>query len=412
MHSVWIIARHEFITGVRRPSFIIMTLLIPLLGAVGLAVAAFAGGQASSFLASQFGPNIGKVGIVDQSTVFTPILPDYQKRFVAEDSVAEGKSALSGGDIDLLVVFGADYEQTGKVIIYSLEDNLVISSIDDSGLLENFITDHLLRDTTDKTLLARLHEPITEADKLGLDDKPISKEGQTNFFIDFLLPYFFAIFLIISIFSSSGFLLQGVSQEKTSRVIEIILSSVTAWELLIGKVIGLGLLGVTRVAIWIGSGIVLGQGAVSLLDMSLPTGLRPEIFILSGVYYLLGFLLFAILMGTSGALGATQQEANQIAGIFTMVAAFPTWIGGFLFANPNAPVARILSWFPLTAPTMMLLRMPLGTVPIEDTIGSIVLLVISVPIVTWFGSKLFRYGLLMYGKRPTFRQMIQIIRQA
>jgi ABC-2 type transport system permease protein len=85
-----------------------------------------------------------------------------------------------------------------------------------------------------------------------------------------MVPYFIAIFLAISIFSSGGFLLQGVSQEKTSRVIEIVLSSVTSWELLAGKVLGLGALGMTRIVFWMGSAFALGQGAVSLLSVSMP----------------------------------------------------------------------------------------------------------------------------------------------
>jgi ABC-2 type transport system permease protein len=127
---------------------------------------------------------------------------------------------------------------------------------------------------------------------------------------------------------------------------------------------------------------------------------------------MLGFVIFSVLMGTCGALGATQQEAQQLSGIFSMIAVMPIWVGGFMFTNPNAPIARILSWFPLTAPTMMLLRVWMGTIPIEDIIGSIVVLVLTVPLVLWLGSKLFRYGLLMYGKRPSFKQMIHIIRQA
>jgi ABC-2 type transport system permease protein len=144
----------------------------------------------------------------------------------------------------------------------------------------------------------------------------------------------------------------------------------------------------------------------------MPLAGKPEIFILSGVYYILGFLIFSILMGTCGALGATQQEAQQLSGIFSMIAVIPMWLGGFLFTNPNAPIARVLSWFPLTAPTMMLLRLPMGTVFPIDIVGSIVVLVLSVPLITWLGSKLFRYGLLMYGKRPSFKQMIHIMRQA
>ncbi len=383
MHNIGIIARHEYLTGLRRPSFIIMTLLIPLLGLFALAVSAFAGGQASSFMERQFGPDLNTIGLVDktENRLFTPILPGYERRFAPYSDVAAGQEALKAGKIDVLLVFPTDYLQSGHITVMSVKDNFAISLIEDSARVNRFVVAHLLRNTTDAALRERLQNPVASAERL------------------------------VSIFSTAGFLLQGVAQEKSSRVIEIILSSVTAWELLIGKVVGLGLLGLTRVGFWIGSAFMLSQGAVSLLAVSLPVAGKPELFILSGVYYMLGFLLFSILMGTCGALGATQQEAQQIAGIFTLIAALPTWVGGFLFTNPNAPIARVLSWFPLTAPTMMMLRLPLGTIPPIDIVGSIAILVICIPAVTWLGSKLFRYGLLMYGKRPTLKQMVAIIRQ-
>ncbi len=413
MHNIGIIARHEYLTGLRRPSFIIMTLLIPLLGLFALAVSAFAGGQASSFMERQFGPDLNTIGLVDktENRLFTPILPGYERRFAPYSDVAAGQEALKAGKIDVLLVFPTDYLQSGHITVMSVKDNFAISLIEDSARVNRFVVAHLLRNTTDAALRERLQNPVASAERLDANGKPVSTEGTSNFFIEFLLPYLVAIFLVVSIFSTAGFLLQGVAQEKSSRVIEIILSSVTAWELLIGKVVGLGLLGLTRVGFWIGSAFMLSQGAVSLLAVSLPVAGKPELFILSGVYYMLGFLLFSILMGTCGALGATQQEAQQIAGIFTLIAALPTWVGGFLFTNPNAPIARVLSWFPLTAPTMMMLRLPLGTIPPIDIVGSIAILVICIPAVTWLGSKLFRYGLLMYGKRPTLKQMVAIIRQ-
>lgn len=410
MRNVWIIGRHEFLTALLRPSFIIITLLIPFLGLLSLGVAAFAGGQASSFLATQFDPGIHTIGLVDNSGVFTPLLPKYNQDFRAYSDEDTARAALQAGKIDVMLVFPTNYMQTGHITVVSVKDSFAISFVDDT--LDRFVADHLLRNTTDETLRERLLHPVVDATKVDLSGKPISGQSGSNFFLEYMVPYFIAIFLAISIFSSGGFLLQGVSQEKTSRVIEIILSSVTSWELLAGKVIGLGLLGLTRVGIWLGSAFVLGKGAVSLLSISLPIAGKPEVFILSGVYYILGFLIFSILMGACGALGATQQEAQQLSGIFSMVAVMPMWVAGFLFSNPNAPIARVLSWFPLTAPTMMLLRLPMGTVDPVDIVGSIAVLVVSVPLVIWLGSKLFRYGLLMYGKRPSFKQMIHIMRQA
>lgn len=412
MRNVWIIGRHEYLTALLRPSFIIFTLLIPLLGLLSLGIAAFAGGQASSFISKQFNPDINTIGVVDSSGLFTPLLPDYQKHFRIYPDADAGREALKDGQADVLLIFPADYMQTGHVTLVSAKDSFAVSFLDDSNTVNRFIDDHLLRNTSDAALRDRLLAPVVNADKVDLSGKPISGQTGTSFVLDYMVPYFIAIFLAVSIFSSGGFLLQGVSQEKTSRVIEIILSSVTAWELLAGKVIGLGLLGLTRVGIWLGSAFLLGQGAVSLLSISLPIAGRPEIFILSGVYYILGFLIFSVLMAACGALGATQQEAQQLSGIFSMIAVIPMWFGGILFTNPNALIARVLSWFPLTAPTMMLLRLPLGTVPPIDIIGSIAVLALSVPVVIWLGSKLFRYGLLMYGKRPSFRQMIHIMRQA
>lgn len=410
MHKVWIITRHEFLTNVRRPSFIIMTLLIPVVGLAGLLIAAFFGGGASTFLASQFGTESKPVAVVDESGEFTPVLPEYQDEFHLYPDEQAARDALGEGANDVLMVIPPDYLSTGSVTVITAQTDFMTSLVDATA--QSFITDHLLRDvTTDSKLRERLRQPIVHAQRFNLEGEDITQKGIANVMVDFMIPYFLAIFLIITIFSTSGFLLQSVSQEKTSRVIEVVLSSVTAWELLVGKVIGLGLLGLTRVVIWVVSAFLLSGGAVSMLGISMSLVTRPEILILSSVYYLLGFLIFAILMAAAGAIGTTQQEAQQLSGIFTLVAAIPMWVAGFIFVSPNAPIARLLSWFPLTAPTMMMLRLPLGTIPVEDVVISIVSCLVSIPLLVWAGSKVFRMGLLIYSKRPTLAQIVQVIRQ-
>ncbi|HEC34282.1 MAG TPA: ABC transporter permease, partial [Chloroflexi bacterium] len=139
---------------------------------------------------------------------------------------------------------------------------------------------------------------------------------------------------------------------------------------------------------------------------------RPEVFVLGLVYYLLGFLVYAVLMGAVGALGTTMQESQQLAGIFSGMAAIPLILNGFIISNPNVPLLRVFSWFPLTAPTVMMLRLPMAKVPLVDIVGSIAMLILAIPAVLWAGSKVFRMGLLMYGKRPGLAQVVQVLREA
>ena len=146
-------------------------------------------------------------------------------------------------------------------------------------------------------------------------------------------------------------------------------------------------------------------------DPLLTTASIPaRVLILGVVYYLLGYTLYAILMAGVGALGTTMQESQQLAGIFSFCAAVPYMISGFLFANPNMLIARVLSFFPLTASTMMMMRIPLAEVGWVDVVGSIVVLLLSIPAALWVGAKLFRVGLLIYGKRPTLRDIWLILR--
>jgi ABC-2 type transport system permease protein len=151
-------------------------------------------------------------------------------------------------------------------------------------------------------------------------------------------------------------------------------------------------------------------GAVALLAVAGAAVIPVRVLVLGVVYYVLGFTLYAILMAGVGALGATSQESQQLAGVFSFFAAIPYMLSGFLFTNPNMGIARVLSFFPLTAPTMMMLRLPLAEVPWVDVAVSVVALLLSIPVALWAGAKLFRVGLLIYGKRPTLKEMWLILR--
>jgi ABC-2 type transport system permease protein len=411
MRKVWIIARHEYLVNVRRVGFILMTVLVPLLGGIGLLIAVFFSGQASTFLESQFAPEQKEIGLVDHLGTFTPILPAYQDRYRLFPDEAAGRAAVKADEITALLIIPQDYVQSGQVILVSKEGGFSAAMLEDSTSVRRFFVDHLLRNDVSPALRRRVADPVNPV-LVSLKGEGPSQASPLSMVLSLMLPYFLGLLLVMTIFVSSNYLLRGVADEKTSRVIEILLSSVTARELLAGKILGLGALGLTQVLVWLASAFGLSGGGVGLLGIAIPLLSRPEVFILALVYYLLGFLVYAVLMGAVGALGTTMQESQQLAGILSLMAAIPLMLAGFMFANPNMPLVRILSWFPLTAPTMMMLRIPMTEVPTIDIVGSIGMLLVTIPFILWAGAKVFRMGLLMYGKRPTLAQMIRSLREA
>ncbi len=411
MRKVVIVARHEYLVNVRRVGFIVMTALVPLMGAAGLLIAAFFGGQAAAFFASTFVPETEVIGMVDQLGAFTPVLAKYEETVLLFPDEETGRAAVEANEIASLLVVPEDYVESGKVVIVSKESGFSAAIMEDSDVMRAFFVDHLLRDDVDPVLRERLADPIKPV-FVSLEAEGETQAGPLSFVLNLIVPYFLGILLVMTIFVTSGYLLQSVTKEKTSRVMEILLSSVTARELLAGKVLGLGALGLTQIVIWLLSSVALSGGAAGLLGIALPLLVRPQVLVLGVVYYILGFLVYAVLMGSVGALGTTEQESQQLAGIFSMMAAIPLMVGGFMFSNPNMTFVRVLSWFPLTAPTMMLLRLPMVEVPVIDVVGSIAMLIITIPAILWAGSKVFRMGLLMYGKRPSLRQVLRALRQA
>ena len=408
--KIWLIARHEYGINVRRPGFLILTASVPLLGAITLFVATFFSGQAGQILENVFAPGPRVTGVVDHWGQFTPILPDYQDRFVLYPDEATGQAAVEADEIRRLLVIPPDYLETGQVTVITDEGSLGVADLEESSRLHRFFVDHLLRDFPDPLLRERLGDPIDPV--IVFLSQEGAPRGTVDMVVSFVVPYFFSILLIMTVFVSSGYLLNSVTEEKTSRVIEIVLSSVTPQELLAGKVMGLGAVGLTQMAVWLASAGGLASGAVGLLGVAIPLLARPEVFVLAVLYYVLGFLVYAVLMGSVGALGADKQEAQQLAGIFSFLAAVPFFVVGVVFTNPDAPILRVLSWFPLTAPTMMMLRLPQAQVPTVDILVSILGLVIAIPLVLWLGGKLFRMGLLMYGKRPSVKEIWHLLRQA
>jgi ABC-2 type transport system permease protein len=167
-----------------------------------------------------------------------------------------------------------------------------------------------------------------------------------------------------------------------------------------------------QVLFWLGFGAALLSAAAALFAMMGVIKISLGTVVLALAYFILGYLLFATLMAVAGSMGTTMRESQQIAGLFTFAAVIPWMTVGITFANPNSPITLALSYFPLTAPVMMLIRLGFGQVPPMQILTSLVLLVIGLAFSLWAGAKLFRVGLLMYGKRPSLKDLALAFKQA
>ncbi|MGQ0604848.1 MAG: ABC transporter permease [Anaerolineales bacterium] len=409
------IAWHEYLTNVRRPGFIFATLLIPALGLIGLIVATFFSGQATNFLRDQFVPqDQNPIGVVDASGLYVPIAPKFAERFTAFTDAESARQALLDRQIDGYLVIPADYLTDGKIDVFTREGGGFSNAIAvDSDEIDPFLVEGLLSGKVEGEVLTRVSDP-SDFNRVTLTEAGDPDSGESNplaFVGGFLASFAVSLVLFISIFTSASYLLRSVSEEKENRVMEVVLSSVSAADLLAGKVIGLGALGLTQVGVWLLSGVAL-TGGLGALAVGALAALNPMTFLLALVYFLLGYLLFGTLMAVAGSLGTSMRESQQIAGVFSFAAAVPWMLNGLVIANPNNMLVRVLSWFPLTAPMMMMLRLPYGEVPFIDIIGSIALLIVTVPIVVWGGSKVFRTSLLIYGKRLSFKEIWSALRKA
>jgi ABC-2 type transport system permease protein len=227
----------------------------------------------------------------------------------------------------------------------------------------------------------------------------------------FAMPYVFALLFMMSLFFTSGYLLQGVSEEKENRLIEILLSSVSARQLLTGKVIGLGAAGLIQIVIWLMSSVVLL--AIASLFFSLPEGLSIPVGLITFgiIYFILGYLLFGILMATLGSIGSTARESSQWTGIFVMPAVAPLILIPLFIENPDHLIFIIFTLFPLTAPVAAIMKLSVDAMPVWELLLSIAILIASIIGAMWLASRVFRTFLLMYGKRPNVREIRRYIRE-
>lgn len=401
MNRALTIALHEFRVTVRRPSYRILTALFPLLGLLGIL----------AYIAVQ-GRGIGEAkpvtfGYVDMAGFVKGFQEQGKTTFRPFPDVAQGRDALLKGDVKALYVMPPNYASTGAVLEYTTETGINMSD-NPHQALERFLVANILGSDSPEWVHSRVQSPALVS-RVQLDEAGGVVQG-----IDAAKAVFFfvlGVLLVLSIFMSSGFLLSSIGEEKENRVMEILLSSVTPGQLMLGKILGLGAAGLLQMVIWVVAGrglLAVGAERIPFLSNVTLPGAAALIGIL---YFVLGYLLFATLFAGLGAVTTTQREGQQITGLFVVPAMIPYYAFPYILSHPDSFIARFLTLFPITAPITVMERLGAGRVEAWEIAASALILATTCLGALWLVPRLFRAYLLMYGKRPGLREMWRALSQ-
>jgi len=407
--KIFTVAKHEFLKTVNRKEFLFMTFIFPIFMAGIFFVPAL--------LVSTAPAEDQKIGYIDMTNSFDfpglytskgfsvgPLGEESSNLYFVEyKNSSEVMYALEEGQISSYLVIPKDFITIGVIELYTAEKGVSIPRAELLSALSDTVITSLLKNKVDDPVLNRVKDPVNlKFYSIGASGKPAEK-GLSEILTDLGLPFLTAFILFFSIFSSSGYLLRSVAEEKENRIIEVLLSSVTPSELLIGKIFGLGAAGLLQIAIWLST---ISFGGMH----NLPIKIEPALPLIALVYFLLGFLFFASMMAGIGAVAGSLQESQQIGGIFTFAAAFPLIFIQLILTKPDSPFAIFFSLFPLTSPVAMLARIGTSEVPLYQIAASILILVVSIYGVILLSGRLFRTYLLMYGKRPGVKEILKNLR--
>jgi ABC-2 type transport system permease protein len=403
MNKTLLILRHEFGHTVRRRGFIIMTLIVPLIAL--LLIGAFqliSGGVATP----RAGP--ATIGYVDELGGFQQHTTQGNITLVRFDTATDATDALIRGDVNEYFVIPPDYVSTGLINRYTLEKQLAASPAI-TAAISDFMLDNLLAGKVPEATIARIEAPLNLISTRLTETGAVAPDqgGYGNF----VIPFVFGILLALSIIVSSTYLLQGLGEEKENRVMEILLSSVSARQLLTGKVVGIGTAGLVQVAIWVISAPLLLNLASSSIGGFISTIQLPANFIVVAVvYFMLGYSLFAVISASIGAISSGSREGQQLIGVFTIPLLIPLWFTSLIMFFPDNPVWVFFAIFPLSAPVEVIIRLGVSSIPAWQLVASIAVLVLTIVGTLLLTTRIFRTYLLMYGKRPGIREVIRNLR--
>nr|BEL00894.1 ABC transporter permease [Dehalococcoides mccartyi] len=404
MSKYRIVLKHEFMSTLKRKGFLITSLALPVLGLLGILV----GMVVQNINAKPDTNEPLQIGYVDQVGVFS----GYQEQpGVVLIPFADSQTAVDNmlsGELDEFLIIPADYINTGIIQRFTLKAEISPGG-DTSYAISSFLTSNLLGGKVDADILSRVQNPFALINTV-IDESGQPAPGQGGI-PNYIVSYLFGILLLLAIFTASGYLLQGLSEEKENRIMEVLLSSVTTRELMTGKIVGLGLAGLIQVAFW----LVCAWGLVKFAtktfgDILGALSIQADMIVVCLVFFILDYFLYSILMAAIGAITPNVRDGQQLSVIVTMSAAFPFYLMPFILNGGDNLLNKVLSLFPLTSPLTIIMRMGTG-IPVWEIILAAILLSLTIWLFFGLAAKLFRVFLLMYGKTPSIKEIMHLIRQ-
>jgi len=402
MNKTLLIFRHEFLHAIKRKGFIILTLIVPVLALIGIGV--------FQLVSTDEPPLVEPVtiGYVDEVGGFDQYTTQGYIELVCFDTPSDATAALINVDVAEYFVIPSDYLSTGVINRYTLERQLETPPAIATGI-KNFLTSNMLAGKVPPETVYRIEYPLDLVTTRLTETGEVATEqgGYGNV----IIPAIFGLLLALSLQASSMYLIEGLGDEKESRLIEVLLSSVSPRQLLTGKVLGLGAAGLVQVVVWLASLPLLLNLASSTIGGFFSTIQLPANFLVLGiVYFILGYLLFAALSAGVGAISPSAREGQPLAMIYAMLVFVPLWFASLLFIFPDSPIWVVLTIFPLTAPVAVMLKLGVTGIAAWELATSLAVMALSIIGALLLSVKAFRIYLLMYGKRPSWGEIIRSLR--
>ena len=430
MNKILLIIQREYLTRVKKKSFLLLTFIVPLLILGMYALVAY--------LTIQGGDSKTEVSVIDESGIFAPAFKSTGSvNFsLSDQELTEAKKKVLENEGFILYI-PATIESGGQVEMYSQKK----PGISTMGAIESQMSE-ILR--TKKLKDAGINPETLNAMKtdLSIVSKQITAEGEKDSSAGaaYAVGFAAAILIYMSLFIYGAQVMRGVIEEKTSRIVEVVVSSVKPFQLMLGKIIGIGLVGLTQFLLWIIlSASLSGIAGRAMLQESAPVnkteqtqvadakaaeasqpdqgGIGNEIinamktinftYILTVflIYFLGGFMLYSALFAAVGSAVDSETETQQFMFPITLPLLF-TYIMSFSFIvnNPDSTLSFWLSIIPFTSPIAMMVRLPFG-VPDWQLFLSVALLIGGFILTTWVAARIYRVGILMYGKKTTYKEL-------
>jgi ABC-2 type transport system permease protein len=402
MNKMLLIFRHEFLRTIRRAGFIILTLSLPVAALLGIGVYRIAA------RIKQPPAQETKIGYVDQLGGLDQFTTQGNIVLVPFDTAEVARQALIHKDITEYVVIPPNFISTGIVEMYTTQQRLALPPAI-TAAITNFISTNLLAGKVPADVITRVETPLTVVTTTLTSTGAVAP--QQGGYARVIVPGIFGFLLALSLVFSSAYVLQSLGEEKENRLMEVLLSSVSTRQLLAGKVLGLGTAGLIQVIVWVISLPLLLKFAFSPIGGLIGALHVPaDFWVLGVVYFILGYLMFAVLSAGIAAITTSVQEAQGISGLYTLFNIAPFWFFSLLLLYPTSPVWIVFSIFPFSAPVLTMIRLGLVGVPVWQLVISTGVLALSIIGGLLLAARLLRAFILMYGKRPSLGTIIQALR--